>query len=277
MLGITVYTNFAIKCGGPQITTFDRIVYEADNSTLSAASYYMDSTRKWAVSNVGFDAQNPQYVLNIFSEFLGGYISVFNDPNPDFSAYISTNTRDLYLTSRKSPGSLRCFGLGLQNGPYTVSLLFVEPAIRNRITQTWASLGRRVFDIYIQGKLRKKDFDISKEAGGVDKAVKRDFDVSITENYVEIHLFWAGKGTCCIPEPGYYGPSISALRVVSATTPSKTGKTGLIVGLTVAAGAVSFILLIAVFYNVKMKQSDVDDEEELQGIGPDKTLSVIRC
>ncbi|KAK9268004.1 hypothetical protein L1049_010442 [Liquidambar formosana] len=271
-------TNFAIKCGGPQITTFDRVVYEADNSTLGAASYYIDGTRKWAVSNVGFDAQNPEYVLNLFSEFLGGYISNFQGSNPDFSGYISTHTRELFLTSRKSPGSLRYFGLGLQNGPYTVSLLFVEPAIRNRSTQTWASLGRRVFDIYIQGKLQLKDFDITKEAGGVDIAIQKDFLVSVSENYLEIHLFWAGKGTCCIPVPGYYGPSISGLKVVSGGIPSKTSKTGLIVGLTVAAGAVSFILVIAVFY-VKMKQSDVDDEEELLEIGPSQntfSYSVLR-
>jgi hypothetical protein len=37
----------------------------------------------------------------------------------------------------------------------------------------------------------------------------------VSENYLEIHLFWAGKGTCCTPVIGYYGPLISAIHVAS--------------------------------------------------------------
>lgn len=66
-----------------------------------------------------------------------------------------------------------------------------------------------------QGSLQLKDFDIAKEAGGVEKAIEKKFNTVVTQNYLEIHLFWAGKGTCCIPFEGYYGPSISALSVVS--------------------------------------------------------------
>jgi hypothetical protein len=39
----------------------------------------------------------------------------------------------------------------------------------------------------------------------------------VSENYLEIHFFWAGKGTCCIPEEGTYGPLISAI----SATPGK--------------------------------------------------------
>ena len=60
-----------------------------------------------------------------------------------------------------------------------------------------------------------KDFDISKEAGEVEKAIRKIFKANVSENYLEIHLFWAGKGTCCIPVQGYYGPLISAIHVVS--------------------------------------------------------------
>jgi len=59
-----------------------------------------------------------------------------------------------------------------------------------------------------------KDFDISKEAGGVERSITRTFNVTVSENHLEIHLFWAGKGTCCTPVQGYYGPIISALNVV---------------------------------------------------------------
>ena len=129
-----VDANFAIKCGGPEMRTADGTVYEAENTSLGAASFSVTSTEKWAVSNVGLfaDRRSPEYVENTLTQVL------------------STNTPELYQTSRISPGSLRYFGLGLENGPYTVHLLFAETAFADRSSQTWESLGRRVFDIYIQ-------------------------------------------------------------------------------------------------------------------------------
>ena len=62
-----------------------------------------------------------------------------------------------------------------------------------------------------QGNLVLLDFDIQKEAGGPFKGVTREFIATVSENYLEIHFFWAGKGTCCIPAQGTYGPSISAI------------------------------------------------------------------
>lgn len=47
------------------------------------------------------------------------------------------------------------------------------------------------------------------------------FTVTVTENYLEIHLFWAGKGTCCIPRHGYYGPLIAALHASSGNICTK--------------------------------------------------------
>lgn len=67
--------------------------------------------------------------------------------------------------------------------------------------------------LYWQGNLALKDFDIQKEAGGSFRAVVKDFNARVTENHLEIHLFWAGKGTCCVPAQGIYGPSISAISV----------------------------------------------------------------
>lgn len=58
-----------------------------------------------------------------------------------------------------------------------------------------------------------KDFDIQREAGGSLRAVVKDFSARVTQNHLEIHLFWAGKGTCCVPAQGIYGPSIAAISV----------------------------------------------------------------
>ena len=75
----------------------------------------------------------------------------------------------------------------------------------------------------LQGNLVLKDFDIRKEAGGASFVpVPKEFNnVQVSENYLEIHLFWAGKGTCCVPAQGTYGPSISA---ISATPGKKVQK-----------------------------------------------------
>ncbi|PWA44506.1 LRR domain-containing protein [Artemisia annua] len=190
------YTSFAIKCGGSQMRSANGILFETENSTsLGPASFHVNQD-KWAVSNGGIviDRVDPSFIASTT-------ISVDNTRDPE-----------LFRTSRKSPGSLRYYGLGLQNGPYTISLFFAE-TVFNRTRNTWQGHGRRVFDIYIQGNRRQRDFDISKEAGGIARALVKDFSVTVTQNHLEIHLFWAGKGTCCIPEQGDYGPLISAIQV----------------------------------------------------------------
>ncbi|KAL4611392.1 hypothetical protein ACB092_08G120000 [Castanea dentata] len=255
--GTGLYYDFAIKCGGPQITSSNGIVYERDNETLGSATYYVINTDRWAVSNVGYfsGTNNPQYTSYSSSQF--------------------TNTLDpeLFQTARLSASSLRYYGLGLENGNYTVSLQFAEIAFDN--TNTWRSLGRRVFDIYIQGNLVVKDFDIRKNASGASfRAVQIQYNkVQVSENYLEIHLFWAGKGTCCIPNQGTYGPSISAISASPEFTPtvsnrppsSNKNRTGLIVGLVVG-GVLSFLSVFVVFRIVRRRKPPTNDDEELLGI-----------
>lgn len=129
---VSTDSDFAIKCGGPQFTTSNGMVYEMDNATLGPATYFVTSSKRWAVSNVGFFTgnSNPLYKTT--------------------SSYQFTNTLDseLYQTSRISASSLRYYGLGLQNGNYTVNLKFSETAFED--STTWKSLGEREFDVYIQ-------------------------------------------------------------------------------------------------------------------------------
>lgn len=58
-----------------------------------------------------------------------------------------------------------------------------------------------------------KDFNIENEAGGVGKVIVKNFTVAVSNNTLEIRLFWAGKGTIGIPFRGVYGPLISAISV----------------------------------------------------------------
>ncbi|KDO77509.1 hypothetical protein CISIN_1g0380191mg, partial [Citrus sinensis] len=248
----------SLCCLHPEMRA-DNIVYEGDNSYLGASAFVVTNTEKWAVSKVGLfnGRENASYVLNTQDQVTG------------------TRTPKLYQTSRISAGSLRYYGLGLVNGPYNVSLLFAETNFPDPSTERWESRGRRVFDIYVQGTLRWKDFDISKEAGGPNRAIIKNFSATVSENHLEIHLFWAGKGTCCIPKQGNYGPAISALSVVSAFKPSVSGlppstpgnknHTGLIVGIAVPLGILGLIVISIMFY--LWREKDNDDEEVLVGIG----------
>lgn len=92
----------------------------------------MIDTNRWAVSNVGLpsDNNNPTYTTSTMSQFT------------------STLDSELFQTARSSAGSLRYYGLGMENGNYTVTLQFAESVIVG--TRTWMSVGRRVFDIYVQ-------------------------------------------------------------------------------------------------------------------------------
>ncbi|OMP12632.1 hypothetical protein COLO4_02938 [Corchorus olitorius] len=227
--------NFAIKCGGPQ-KIYNGVVFEPENTTLNPATFNVTGTQKWAVSNAGLfaDRENQQFVENTLVQVT------------------STNTPELYQTSRVSPGSLRYYGLGLENGNYTITLYFAETGFPSRSTRTWRSLARRVFDVYIQGTRRLRDFDISKEAGGVEIAVTKNFTINVTENHFEIHLFWAD-----------FKPSVSGL---PPGIPRDKNHTPLIVGIAVPLAGVALILILAIIYFKSRKEAD--DEEVLLGIGP---------
>lgn len=60
----------------------------------------------------------------------------------------TTDLPQLYSTARLSPLSLTYFHYCLENGNYNVSLHFAEILFTN--DSTYNSLGRRMFDIYIQ-------------------------------------------------------------------------------------------------------------------------------
>lgn len=131
LLILCIVSDFAIKCGGPQIRASNQIVYESDNQGLGPATYFVPSSDKWAVSNVGLPASNNNVTYR------------FDSPRQ----FVSLDS-ELFQTARLSAGSLRYYGLGLQNGNYRVLLQFAEIQIENG--RTWKSLGRRVFDILIQ-------------------------------------------------------------------------------------------------------------------------------
>ena len=60
-----------------------------------------------------------------------------------------------------------------------------------------------------------RDFNIDEEAtrSGSQAVVKQYFNVSVTNNNLEIRFYWAGKGTTIVPRRGDYGILISAISV----------------------------------------------------------------
>ena len=68
----------------------------------------------------------------------------------------------------------------------------------------------------LQENLVLKDFNIEREAGGVDKVVVKNFKkVEVKNKVLEIRFHWSGKGTTAAPKRGTYGPLISVISIES--------------------------------------------------------------
>ena len=48
----------------------------------------------------------------------------------------------------------------------------------------------------------------------------KEYKANVSENYLEIHLFWAGKGSFTVPVLGTFGPLISAVSAKPGITTS---------------------------------------------------------
>ncbi|KAK2642597.1 hypothetical protein Ddye_024360 [Dipteronia dyeriana] len=183
------FRSFHINCGGKDVL-IKQTTYEGDRNDGNGAILDYNGKSNWGMISAGD----------------------FMDHNENDGYTLSADTQpELYSTARGSPLFLTYYGYCLENGNYKVSLHFAE--IKFRDEEPYNRVGRRVFDIYIQGILRWKDFNIKEQANGTGKAIIRTFNAIVTENTLDIRLYWAGKGTTCIPYRGYYGPLISAISV----------------------------------------------------------------
>ncbi|XP_009102807.1 probable LRR receptor-like serine/threonine-protein kinase At1g29720 [Brassica rapa] len=184
-----------INCGGPDVTIENsrgRFLYEGDNYGLtgSAMNYH---GKNWGFSNTGdfMDDAITEDAYSISSE--------------------SAKYPELYQTAQRSPLSLAYFAFCFENGSYNVKLHFAE--IQFSDEEPYARLAKRFFNIYVQGKLIWEDFNIREEANGTHKEVIKEVNTTVTDNTLEIRLYWAGKGTTIIPKRGNYGSLISAISV----------------------------------------------------------------
>jgi hypothetical protein len=224
-----------INCGGNEITS-NETKYDAD--TWDTPGYY-DSKNGWVSSNTG-NFLDDDRTNNGKSKWSNSSELKITNSSIDFR---------LYTQARLSAISLTYQALCLGKGNYTVNLHFAEIMFNEK--NMYSNLGRRYFDIYVQGKREVKDFNIVDEAKGVGKAVVKKFPVMVTNGKLEIRLQWAGKGTQAIPVRGVYGPLISAVSVDPDFIPPKEPGTGTgggssvgtVVG-SVIASTVFLVLLI---------------------------------
>ncbi|CAN0853642.1 Probable LRR receptor-like serine/threonine-protein kinase RFK1 [Linum grandiflorum] len=197
------YSNcLHVNSGGKDLTIKENkttTLYEGDVQVFGGtARYFLNEQSYWGFSSTGDfmddnDYQNTRYTVSLHS---------------------SSAIPDLYSTARIAPNSLTYFHYCLENGTYTVRLHFAEIVFTD--DRTFTSLGKRIFDVYIQEKLVLKDFNIEDKAGGAQKPLIIPIaNVSVTSNVLEIRFYYAGKGTTRIPDRGVYGPIVSAISVVS--------------------------------------------------------------
>ncbi|KAI4333507.1 hypothetical protein L6164_018301 [Bauhinia variegata] len=226
------YHSFHINCGGKSVTV-NPSTYDADTDSGGPAKFLQGGTN-WAYSNTGHFLDTDQSVSF----------------TPSNNSRLSVDNAELYMNARASPNSLTYYGFCLANGNYTVDLHFAEIMFSD--DRTYNSLGRRIFDVYIQRNLVLKDFNIAKEAGGVRKAIIKNFTAVVTNSTLEIHFRWMGKGTIAVPFKSVYGPLISAISVVDPDyiPPLESGNSisaGAVVGI-VAAGAILIILVFVILW-----------------------------
>nr|XP_043623484.1 probable LRR receptor-like serine/threonine-protein kinase At1g07650 isoform X2 [Erigeron canadensis] len=194
------YYSVNINCGGKR-ALIGKKYYEEDLDLAGPAHFEPLIREHWGFSNTGS-------------------IKWDSDDTEKFTVTTTSSMNDsqLYATARHSPLSLTYYGRCLANGNYTLTLHFAEIVFTDN--QSYKGLGRRIFDVYVQGELKVKNFDIKYDAGGSNKKVTKTLNVTVTNKTLEIRLQYAGKGTTAVPVRGLYGPLISAISMDDFNPPS---------------------------------------------------------
>ncbi|BFG27996.1 hypothetical protein CerSpe_142700 [Prunus speciosa] len=242
-----------INCGGKR-TPIEGVTFEEDQNPGGAAKFVLQIQKPiWGTSSTGqfwdWNTTAEDYIANNVS-------------------ILRMNNSELYTNARLSPLSLTYYAPCFRNGKYTVKLHFSEITIRGN--RSFRSVGRRIFDIYIQEKLVWKDFEIKKEAHGVDKElIKERKAVEVKNKTLEIRFHWSGKGTTASPKRATYGPLISAISVEPEFKPphGSKSKVPIVVGASVGASVLFLIFLIfGILWWKGCLDSKISREKALRGL-----------
>ncbi|GLT38037.1 hypothetical protein SLA2020_123080 [Shorea laevis] len=236
-----------LNCGGREVIV-KGTKYE-DDGDAAGPSRFVERSSNWAISNTGhfLDSKNPvDFITRSKSKLFG-------------------KDSELYMNARLSAISLTYYGFCMRDGNYTVNLHFAEIMFTD--DKTYNSLGRRIFDIYIQGKLVQEDFNIAAEAGGVGKAIIKQFPAVVINGTLEIRLYWTGRGTTAIPDKGVYGPLISAISVNPnfSLEDDTSLSVGMVVGIVVGVAFAIFLIMGIIWWRCCRRQKSIL-EQDLKGM-----------
>ncbi|KAL1145961.1 hypothetical protein V6Z11_A11G336700 [Gossypium hirsutum] len=255
-----------INCGGGEITV-NGSTYEADNDQAGPSTFYQSTN--WAFSSTG-----------IFLDDSNSDDKYFLD-----NGQVSFNGSDeqLYKNARLAPSSLTYYAFCLANATYTVNLHFAEIQFTN--DQNYSSLGRRIFDVYIQGKRVLKDFNIKEKTGMAGIPTVEPFNATVSDSTLEIRFQWAGKGTTSIPEKGIYGPLISAISIFDPILiynfvepeykPGSGISAAIVVGIVAGVVFAALLILGILWWNGCLRRKSTL-EQDLKGIELQTTSFTLR-
>ncbi|XVF18538.1 hypothetical protein REPUB_Repub11eG0030900 [Reevesia pubescens] len=244
------FHSLYINCGGRKANV-NGSTYEDDYSN-AGRSFFFRSSNFWGFSNTGIFWGTDSSEDNLVFE----------------TKELSMSGDDLYKNARLSPSSLTYYAFCLANATYTVNLHFAE--IQFTDGQNYISLGRRIFDVYIQGKRELTDFNIKDKAGGAGIRIVKNFNATVTDGTLEIHFRWTGKGTISIPDRGVYGPLISAISVIDPDykPPSENGggiTAAAVVGIVAGAVFITFLIVGILWWKGCLRQKSTL-EQDLKGL-----------
>nr|GMD05321.1 probable LRR receptor-like serine/threonine-protein kinase At1g07650 isoform X2 [Ipomoea batatas] len=89
------------------------------------------------------------------------------------------------------------------------------------------------------------------------------FNASVTDNTLEIRVYWAGKGTTRIPLSGHYGPLVSAISVQPYFDPPNHKKKTLIIAVSVASSLVAILVILGIAWRRRYLKSRISKEQGL--------------
>ncbi|MBA0791897.1 hypothetical protein Gohar_016440, partial [Gossypium harknessii] len=118
-----------INCGG-KVETIDNITYESDVYDDELSTFHRSTY--WAFSGTGFFLDDSITKGSLVRE----------------NKQVASSVGPLYINARLSYSSLTYYAFCLHNATYNVSLHFAEIDFTDG--KNYSSLGRRIFDVYIQ-------------------------------------------------------------------------------------------------------------------------------
>ncbi|KAF3665530.1 putative LRR receptor-like serine/threonine-protein kinase-like isoform X1 [Capsicum annuum] len=238
------YTQLFINCGGESVTV-DHDHYYADLNPNGTSTFFIDERGGWGYSSMGHTTTSDKSMPFIYNK----------------TCNLTMPQAVLFETARVAPVSLKYYGFCFINGTYTVKLHFTE--IPSSEEEDSPIRRRRVFDIDIQGKTVRKNYNIEEAQVGVDGDKILQYNVSI-ESQLVIHLYWSGNGS--ILYPANYGPLISAISVVPVPNQAKHPQklsTALKAG--IAGSSLGFLaLLLLVLWKLGCLGGKRSSKEELK-------------